>query len=279
MKSRLSLAAGLCAALATSAKAEVAINDHLAVDGYVVLAGTITDPRGASTTDTLADSGASNLDAARVALLGNYGDLSGKVSLFYVPGRADTQAGVLDAFVTYTAGAFSFTGGKFLSYLGYEAFEPVNMNQLTYGFASGIPAYATGVKIDYAGENFTLGFSVQDSLQPDSAPSSFFKGDGDFSNGLGYTVAATYTGIDKLTVFVGAGYDDQDGLTTGEYVLDFWASYDISDSITVAGEISYYDEVSSSYIALLKYTFNDSLSSIFRLARSRTTPPTSGPQK
>jgi hypothetical protein len=100
MKSRLSLAAGLCAALATSAKAEVAINDHLAVDGYVVLAGTITDPRGASTTDTLADSGASNLDAARVALLDNYGDLSGKVSLFYVPSRADTQAGMLDAFVT-----------------------------------------------------------------------------------------------------------------------------------------------------------------------------------
>lgn len=262
MKSRLTLAAGLCAALATSAQAELKINDNLALDGYVILAGTITDPSGASSTETLADSGSSNLDAARIALLANYGDLSGKVSLFYVPERAGTEAGVLDAYATYTAGAVSVTGGKFLSYLGYEAFEPVNMAQLTYGFASGIPAYATGAKIDYAGENFTLGFSVQDSLQPDGA--SFFQGDGDFSDGLGYTVAATYTGIDKLTVFVGAGYDDEDGITVGEYVLDFWASYAVSDSITIAGEISYYDDVSTSYLALLQYTFSDKFSSIFR---------------
>src|SRR5690606_34352733 len=116
--------------------------------------------------------------------------------------RAGTEAGVLDAYATYSAGAVSVTGGKFLSYLGYEAFEPVNMAQLTYGFASGIPGYATGAKVDYAGENFSIGFSVQDSLF--MQPGTFFQGDGDFSDGLGYTVAASYTGIDKLTVFVGA---------------------------------------------------------------------------
>lgn len=263
MKSRLTLAAGLCAAItATSAQAEVKINDNLALDGYVIAAGTVTDPDGGAKTETLADSGASNLDAARIALLGNYGDFSGKVSLFYVPERVGTEAGVLDAFATYSAGAVSITGGKFLSYLGYEAFEPVNMAQLTYGFASGIPAYATGAKIDYAAETFSLGLSVQDSLQPDAA--SFFQGDGDFGDGLGYTAMASYTGVENLTVFVGLGYDDEEGIAVGEYVFDIWASYKISDSVTVAAEYSTYDDVSSSYLALLQYTFSEKVSSIFR---------------
>lgn len=263
MKSRLTMAAaGFCAAFAASGQAELKINENLAIDGYVILAGTITDPDAGNSTDTVADSGVSNLDAARIALIGNYGDLSGKVSLFYVPGRAGTEAGVLDAFATYTVGSVSFTGGKFLSYLGYEAFEPIYMDQLTYGFASGIPAYATGAKIDYAAENFSVGFSVQDSLQPDAT--SFFQGDGDFGDGLGYTLAFTYTGIDKLTVFAGVGYDDEDGIAVGEYVFDLWVSYEVSDAITVAAEYSKYDDVSTSYLALLKYTFNDKVSSIFR---------------
>lgn len=262
MNSRITLAAGLCAALVTSAQAEVKINENLALDGYVILAGTVTDPDGGPSTETLADSGGSNLDAARVALLANYGELSGKVSLFYVPGRAGTEAGVLDAFATYSAGAVSVTAGKFLSYLGYEAFEPVNMAQLTYGFASGIPGFATGAKVDYAGENFSLGLSVQDSLDMD--PESFFQGDGDFGDGLGYTIAASYTGIDKLTVFVGAACDDEDGIVTGEHVFNLWASYDVNDSITFAGEVSYEDDTSTSYLGLLKYTFSEKVSSIFR---------------
>lgn len=267
MKSRLTLAAGLCAALASSAQAEVAINENLALDGYVILAGTVTDPDGGPSTETLADSGASNLDAARIALLANYGDLSGKVSLFYVPGRAGTEAGVLDAYATYSAGAVSITGGKFLSYLGYEAFEPVNMAQLTYGFASGIPGFATGAKIDYAGESFSLGLSIQDSL--DMEPGTFFQGDGDFGDGLGYTAAASFTGIEKLTVFVGVGYDD-DEFSVNDYVFNIWASYDVSDTITVAGEMSYEDNASTSYIGLLKYTFSENVSSIFRWSAQET---------
>lgn len=254
------------AALASTVSAEVKINDYLSLDGYVILAGTITDPEGGSSTDTLADSGASNLDAARIALIGKYNDFSGKVSLFYVPNRAGTEAGVLDAYATYSTGAISVTGGKFLSYLGYEAFEPVNMAQLTYGFASGIPAYSTGAKIDYAGESFTLGFSVQDSLQPEAG--TFYQGDGDWSDGLGYTLAATYTGINKLTLFAGVGYDDDDAAGTAggpsEWVYDVWASYAVTDKLTLAAEVSHADDASTSYIVLANYAFTEKFSSVFR---------------
>lgn len=270
MKSRIQLAgfSALLAAAAATVQAEVKVNENISIDGYVIAAGTITDPDAGASTETLANSGASNLDAARIAFLGKYEDFSGKVSIFYVPDRPGTTAGILDAYGTYTAGAVSVTGGKFLSYLGYEAFEPVNMAQLTYGFASGIPAYATGAKIDYAGDGFSLGFSVQDSLQPDAA--SFFQGDGDFGDGLGYTAVVSYTGVENLTVFVGLGYDDEDGIVVGEYVFDIWASYKISDSITVAAEYSTSEDVSTSYLALLQYTFSDKISSIFRWSAQET---------
>ena len=32
-----------------------------------------------------------------------------------------SEAGILDAYVTYKTGDFTITGGKYLSYLGYEA--------------------------------------------------------------------------------------------------------------------------------------------------------------
>ncbi len=265
MKHRLKFA-GLGAAFATAAtaslQAEVKINDHLSISGYAVAAGTITNPDSGSKDYTLADSGASNLDSAKVALTGTYEALSAKVSLFYVPqtGTSTGDAGILDAFATYTAGPVSLTAGKYLSYLGFEAFDPVNMTQLTYATISGIPAYHTGAKIDYAGEAFSAGVSVTDSLFPGDG---FFQGDGDFSDDLGYEAFISFTGIENLTIFTGIGYENTD-LASDAFVFDVWASYALTDAVTVAAEYTYNRDVAQSALVFLQYLFSDKWSAIAR---------------
>jgi hypothetical protein len=266
MKSRLKYA-GLGAALATATtaglQAEVKINEHLSISGYAVAAGTITDPDSGTKDYTLADSGASNYDAAKIALTGTYENVSGTVSLFYVPqtGTSTGDGGILDAFVTYTAGPVSVTAGKYLSYLGFEAFDPVNMTQITYATISGIPAYHTGAKVDYAGDGFSAGVSVTDSLQPGDG---FFQGDGEFSDDVGFEAFVTFTGIDKLTLFTGIGYEDTDGAPDSTFVLDVWASYELTDAVTVAAEYTYNKDVAKSALAFVQYTFSDKLSAIAR---------------
>lgn len=267
MKSRLKYA-GLGAALATATtaglQAEVKINDIFSVGGYAVAAGTVTDPDTGKNNYTLADSGASNLDSAKFAITGKKDAISGKVSLFYVPqtGTSTGDAGILDAYATYTAGDVSVTAGKYLSYLGYEAFDPINMTQLTYAstiFA--IPAYHTGAKIDYTGDGFSLGFSATDSL---FGGTGFFQGDGEVSDDIGYEAIATFTGIDKLTVFAGVGYEDTDGAPDDTFVFDLWASYALTDAVTIAGEYDYQDNVAQGFLGFVQYKFNDKVSAIVR---------------
>ena len=230
-------------ALTSAVQAEVKINDNLALSGFAVGALTQTDLDGSGgTSSTALDSGVTNFDAVKIALTGNYDALSGKVSLFYVPESTSgaSEAGLLDAYATYTAGAFSVTGGKFLSYLGYEAWDAIAMTTISYGNSwAFIPGYHSGAKADFAGDGFALGAAVTDSLYMDA--SHFFGGDGDFSDGLGYEFYANYTGTENLTLFAGLGIEDADGVDT-LYVWDFWASYAVTDTTTLAFEYSFFDD-------------------------------------
>lgn len=258
--------AGLLGLAALPALADVKINENLSLSGYAVGAATTTDPDAGGSVDSIADSGISNLDSIKVALTGTYDAVSGKVSLFYVPGATSSSAsaGILDAYASYSADGVTFTGGKFLSYLGYEAFDAVNMTQLTYATTIGaVPAYHTGVKFDYAGDGFGLGLAVVDSLFPDTG---FYQGDGDFSDEVAYEAIATYTGIKGLTLFAGIGYDETDGTPGEDKVYDLWASYALSESVTVAAEYDIYEDVSKAWLALVQYKFCDKLSAIARVS-------------
>ena len=71
----------------------------------------------------------------------------------------DAENGNLEeAYVTYDFGnGFSITGGRMLSYMGFEAFDPTNMYQFSYAYdiegAQDIyDAYDTGASIDYGNE-------------------------------------------------------------------------------------------------------------------------------
>jgi len=224
--------------------------------------------------DTLFDSGANNLDSVKLGLEATQGPFKAYASLFYVPefeGNAfygGSDAGILDAYVTYTSGSFSVTGGKYLSWMGYEAFDAVNLATLTFANSGvgAIPAYHTGVKFEYTTDTFAAGFNVSDSVV--QGTSGFWGGDEDYSNGLGYEIYAVYKGIDKLTLWGGIALDDTDDQVGDNFVTyDFWASYDVSDKMTVAGELAYNEfgfQDGIQGLLFMKYSFTEQFSTVFR---------------
>lgn len=256
-------------ALAATAKADLKVNDNFSVNGYFVGAVTNTDIDGGGSIDTYFESKGSpaivNADAVKLGLLATEGSFSAYGSILYLPGAAN-EAGLLDGYVTYDTGTgLKITGGKYLSYLGYEAFDPINMAQLTYGstiFA--IPAYHSGVKLDYAGKGFSLGLSVTDSIF--SGPRGFFEGDREFDDDVGIEAVLTYTGIEKLTVFAGIASEDTDGAPDDLFIFDLWASYALTDKVTIAGEFDTQKDVMNGWLAFLSYKFNDKVSTAFRIS-------------
>jgi hypothetical protein len=266
MKPSLKLVGTVASAvLALPAIAEIELTENLSVSGYVVGAYTRTDYSRGPSEDTFFDSGINTFDSAKVLLKAHSGPLAAVGSLLFIPEftGASREVGILDAYVSYTAGDVTVTAGKFLSYLGFEAFDPVNMTQLTYGLISGIPAYHSGVKLDYAQETFSTGVAFVDSVNPGPG---FYRGDGEFSDDVGMEAFFSYTGIEKLTIFTGIGYENTDGLGDKVIVWDLWASYAVTDQLTIAGEIAYNNNVAKSWLAFAQYSFTPSFSIIGRVS-------------
>lgn len=271
MNLRQTLAVAVATATTVSALADVKINENLSVNGYIVGAATTTEIDGGGEIDTYFESKGSpaivNADAAKMGLLGTVGQISAYGSILYLPGAAN-EAGLLDAYVTYDTGVgLKITGGKFLSYLGYEAFDPINMAQLTYGSTIyAIPGYHSGAKLDYATKTFSIGLAVVDSVF--HGPNGFFEGDREFDDDIGAELVFTYTGIDKLTVFAGIATEDTDfppGTSGSDvFVFDLWASYALTDRVTIAGEYDQMDDTGDGFLGFVSYKFNDKFSTVFR---------------
>jgi len=256
-------------ALAATSYADVKVNDVFSVNGYAVGSASTTDIDGADSIDTYFENKGGpaipNADAVKLGVLAAKGSFSAYGSVLYIPGAAN-EAGLLDAYATWDTGTgLKITGGKFLSYLGYEAFDPINMAQLTYGstiFA--IPAYHTGAKLDYAGKTFSLGLAVVDSVF--SGPRGFFEGDREYSDDIGIEAIATYTGIDKLTIFAGIASEDTDGAADSLFIFDLWAQYAVTDKLTIAGEFDTQSDTMTGWLAFLSYKFSDKFSTAFRIS-------------
>jgi hypothetical protein len=200
----------------------------------------------------------------KLGVLATAGSVSAYGSVLHVPGRGD-ETGLLDAYATLDMGnGAKLTGGKFLSYLGYEAFDAVNMNQLSYALISGIPAYHTGAKFDYAGKGFTVGIAAVDSVF--SGAKGFFEGDREFDSTIGYELVGTYTGIDKLTIFGGIAQEDRKKGAVDVLVYDLWASYALSKEVSVAAEYVVNSDVAKSWLVSASYKSSDEVTTSFRVS-------------
>lgn len=276
MKSRLHLAAALSLAASLTAFADIKVNDHLSIGGYVAASYENTSLKPGASYDSLFNGakGTPSADAIKTTFTTEFKPVTGVVSLFYIPNLATNELSILDAYVGYDAGGgTTITAGKFLSYLGYEAFDPTNMNQITYGAVTvgtlgAIPAYHTGAKIDYADKTFGAGFAVVDSV---FSPNGFAKGDGELRDNAGFEGYVKSTAVADLTLWAGFAYDTKGGFQTHSvFAVDVWAEYALSKESTIAAEYCNKNggPLSKGYtwLAYYKYAASKQLAWVFRLS-------------
>jgi len=240
----LGAAAASLLVLASSASADIKVNENFSIGGYAAGSYRYYDQ---AKTDKF------DLDAAKINFLTNFSPVSAVASIYYTGGAAPgDDLTLLDAYVNYDAGSgVTVTAGKFLSYLGYEAFDIPNMAQLTYAngdFLGAIPAYHSGVKVSYAEGDWAASVSLLDSVY------GGLKGDGELRGNAGFEGMVSYSGLKNLTIFAGIGYQSEGTTTAGipddgsqeeAAVYNLWASYNLTEKITVAAEYT----IKESYFA------------------------------
>lgn len=275
MNTRSKLATALSLAATMSAFADIKVNDNLMINGYAAGAYEYQKVKGLPATDSLFDGtkDTPSADAVMTAFNFTFKPVTSTVSLYYVPNLKTNELSVLDAFVTYdVGGGISVTGGKFLSYLGYEAFHTPSMSQITYspvtiGTLGAIPAYHSGIRLDYGDKDVSYGLALLDSV---FSPNGFAKGDGEFARNAGFEAFVKYTAIKDLTLWAGLAYDTKGGFQKESVtVLDFWTEYKLSKDVTVAAEFSTKDggalAKGSTWLAYLNYAIDKKVSAVFRV--------------
>jgi len=261
----MKLAATLSLAAALTAAAEIKINDNLSVSGYIEGSYQYNSPTPGKSSDTF------NIDSSQLLFTTTFKPVTGVMSFFYVP-NAPSETTVLDAYVTYDAGGgVTVTGGKFLSYMGYESFFTVNNPEIT--FANGdyigvIPGYHEGVKVDYSTNDFGLGAALLDSVY--SGP-NYLKGDGELKHNAGFEGYFTYKGVKDFTFWSGFAYDTKGSFEPHSvFSLDFWAQYQLNPNVVVAGEFANKDAATgasgSNWLGLVTYAFTPKFSTAFRVS-------------
>lgn len=247
------------AALVSTASAEVKIDDYLSLDGYATGAYVVTEGTAPKNSEFIGSPRV--YDSVLVALNGKYEDFTARVSLLALdraPNALTQDAGLLDAYVTYKTGNFAVTGGKYLGWLGFESFHSVNNAFISFSQVYYASPYSTGLKAEYLGDGISAGVSVRDTQTGPGG--TFFEGDGEIGDDIGYEFYAMYTGIEKLTLFVGAGFEDVDPTGTVS-VFDFWASYALTDKLSVAFEVATLDDTADySWLLQTTYAVSDALS-------------------
>ena len=236
MKTHTKLAvAFLAAASSIAAQAADAPAPAVTFDGYAAATADYTSTTGSSTSTM-------GLTAAKFGATGKFGNVTGYASLYYGGSKTD----LLDAYFTVdVGGGLTVTAGKFLSYMGYEAFDVPNMAQVSYAYTqfNPVPAYHSGVKIDYSTATYGAGFALVDSLYGADA----YKGDGDLKK-PGLEAYYTYKGIKDTTIWFGVA----DDVATKTVFYDLWASYALSKTDSIGAEVIKVESVGTEW--LLAYT-------------------------
>ncbi len=265
MNTRFKLAAAVSLAASLTAFADIKVNESFTVSGYAAGSYRITDPDPGSATDKF------DMDAVKTMFTTNFKPVTGSISLFYQPGQDVT---VLDAFVTMDVGNGStITAGKFLSYLGYEAFDIVNMTQISYAngdFLGPIPGYHSGVKWDFSDKDVGYGLALVDSVY--SGP-NYLKGDGELRHNAGFEGYFVYKAIPDVTVWTGFAYDTKGNVIHKDneiFTANIWLGYNLTKDSTLGLEYVHKDgglgDTGYNWLAFYGYNFSSKVSSAFRLS-------------
>jgi hypothetical protein len=267
MNTRFQLAAALSFAASLTAFADIKVNDSFSVSGYAAGSYRTTDPDPGPATDKF------DLDAVKTLFSTNFKPVTGVISLYYQP-NAPHDVTVLDAYATVDIGGGStVTAGKFLSYLGYEAFDLVNMSQISYAngdFLGPIPGYHSGVKYDYSDKDVGFGMALVDSVY--SGP-YYLKGDGELKHNAGFEGYFVYKAIPDVTVWAGFAYDTKGNVIHKNdeiLTLNIWASYNLTKDSSLGLEYVHKDgglgDKGYNWLAFYGYNFDPKVSAAFRVS-------------
>ncbi|MFL2938430.1 MAG: porin [Opitutales bacterium] len=248
-----------------------------------------------------------NLNAIEIGPTGSGVEMSGFIDIYYQSGDDDAvgigqvelmfdyASGPVSASVDYDLGGdfatapaleeviitydfgngFSATAGKMLTYMGFEAYDPINMYQYSSAYAdstaiAGIAhiydAFATGVSIDYGSDAFSVG--IWSSV----------------GNSADFEYALAYTGVENLTVkAIIADYGDESIVSTGfEGKSTFWASYAFGDFL-FAAEVANAEKSTATgteldgSLFMLNYAVSDKIGLTLRASNTEVVTGTAAP--
>jgi hypothetical protein len=264
---------GVSCLAAAPSFADVKLNDNFSISGYAVGSYQYIETSGAGSSDSF------NLDASKVSLLAKFDEVSADFGVYYTQTAAGTNnLTLIDANVTYDAGGgLTITGGRFLSWMGYEAFDSINKNQASSAYINPngtimfYPAYHEGVKVKYSLDNVTLGAALLDSL---NGP-TIYRGDGELKHNFGSEVFVAFDPVKNLRIWTGVGYDSPGALASqvvSTTVYNIWVQYVIGD-VTLAAECIHQSTstpgTGTDGMVLLDYAFTKKVSAAFRISTGK----------
>jgi hypothetical protein len=268
LQNKIALASVFMAA-ASASTAEIVINEFLSFEGFVDMAYAHYDGRVHSNdSDEAGQHGAHSdnryaVDQIELSWLFGFERVTAQIDLEYEEGDSGTE--VDQAYVTYDlAPGHALTAGRYDSMLGFEAFEPTGLYQVSraYGFPRALaedgdfddmvvdggasvvfplPGTNQGVRYTYQTDQATFAVSVQDGVYQ-YADRLGGSDEGEDGGGYGLEAGCGYEVADGWALFVGAAYEDGDSTALADssesYVVNGYLSYE-SGPWLLAAEVNY----------------------------------------
>jgi len=166
--------------------------------------------------------------------------LYGQVDINYTDGDSDDADDIEleQAFISYTlmdseTSNLTVTAGRFLSWMGWESADLVNLYQFSYGGLGNfgvVPGYQDGARAVFSGDMYSVGAAIVDGVWSSN----------DDSEDTGFELMASINPVEDLTVFLGYAQEElDDTVASGLDDTTFgniWASYQVNEKILVAAE-------------------------------------------
>ncbi len=222
MKNKIAIASAFLAASSFS-MGEIAVNDFLALEGFVDMSYQYLD-----TDHPDSNANSFGVDQVEIDWLFDFDPVTAQIDLEYEDDADQgNQIEVEQAYATYSlSNGGAVTAGRYASMLGFEAFEPTGLYQYSFAYDFfdsidiGTPLYNQGVKYTYETDTTFFGASLQDSGVSDNYDDNF----GGPNGGWGLEVAGAYMPGDGLTYFLGTAFEDGD--LGSDYVINGYVSYE-----------------------------------------------------
>ena len=257
--------------------AEIVVNDFLSLEGFANMSYTHAEQEFGA---TKVSENSHGIDQVEIDFLFEHGSLTGQIDLeCKVTDRYESNNTIEQAFLSYYKGDFKFTGGRFASQLGFEAFEPTGLYQYSaaYQLSEGVllsalkninggvlPSYDQGVKFTVESATRYMGIALVESINSfsDSGPDSY-----------SIELAGSLFLDHGFSLFAGARSNNLDKNDSGETILNTYLTYQTGAFVFAAELVSGKRELpggndleTSQALLMVNYAYSDLTSLSSRLS-------------